>query len=425
MLAATRRPRQSVSFWPAYVDSLAGLLMMMVFLSLFYVLGELVLSSSLETSRQSLTSAERALLLSRLDSEKKAQEIETLIQELSVAEMQEATLEEELDSLRSDIENLLIIQNERDSTIQELADRVTNLILLREQLMERVSLGQEEVAGLEQNLASERQHNQALQAEVAGLIGRLDLLKAIEAEQVEKLAELSNEIASLKARRNALESQLSERDVALDQSREATRSLDRKLALLNSQLERVQALLGSRDQQIAAQQARIDQLGERLNMALASEVSRLQRYRSEFLGRMREVIADHPEVKIVDDRFILPSEVLFSSSSAELSRQGRRSLAEIAGVLKDLLAEAPQDLPWILRVDGHTDARPINTERFPSNWELSAARAIAVVQFFRSLGIPAHRLAATGFADQYPVVRRFNKAAFRQNRRIEMKLTQR
>ncbi len=151
----------------------------------------------------------------------------------------------------------------------------------------------------------------------------------------------------------------------------------------------------------------------------------LARYRSEFFGRLSAVLGQRKDIQIVGDRFVFSSEVLFASASDEVSADGLIQLSRLAETLKTLASEIPPEVPWVLQVDGHTDARPIATERFPSNWELSTARALAIVKFLRSQGVPATRLAATGYGEFHPLDPRNNEAAWARNRRIELKLTSR
>ena len=169
----------------------------------------------------------------------------------------------------------------------------------------------------------------------------------------------------------------------------------------------------------------IADLGRRLNLALAGKVEELQRYRSEFFGRLRELLGNRAGIRVVDDRFVFQSEVLFASGSAALEVAGERQMAQLALTLLEIAREIPPDIPWILRVDGHTDSVPIRTTQFPSNWELSTARAISVVRYLTSQGIPPERLAATGFGEFQPIDRRDDEIGFRRNRRIELKLTSR
>ncbi|TNE61097.1 MAG: peptidoglycan-binding protein, partial [Alphaproteobacteria bacterium] len=166
-------------------------------------------------------------------------------------------------------------------------------------------------------------------------------------------------------------------------------------------------------------------MGRRLNRALASKVEELAGYRSEFYGRLKEVLSNRPEIRIEGDRFVFDSELLFQSGSADLGPEGRAEMRKFAETLITISREIPGELNWILRVDGHTDKRPISNAQFANNWELSAARAIAVVQFLISVGVPPERLAATGFGEFQPIDPNENIFAYSRNRRIEMRLTQR
>ncbi|HSR55056.1 MAG TPA: OmpA family protein, partial [Alphaproteobacteria bacterium] len=169
----------------------------------------------------------------------------------------------------------------------------------------------------------------------------------------------------------------------------------------------------------------IANLGARLNAALANKVEELSRYRSEFFGRLREILGGRSDVRVVGDRFVFQSEVLFASGDSAINAAGQVQLAHLAEALREISQKIPNDVNWILRVDGHTDVRPISTPNFPSNWELSTARALSVVRFLIGQGVPPQRLAATGFGPYQPLVEGETEAAYRRNRRIELKLTER
>ena len=201
--------------------------------------------------------------------------------------------------------------------------------------------------------------------------------------------------------------------------------MNRQIASLREQLARLNEILDATEAQNKEQQVQIADLGRRLNIALASKVQELARYRSEFFGRLRQVLGEHPDIRIVGDRFVFQSEVLFETGSAELGQEGRTQLARLARTLLDISREIPGEIDWVLRVDGHTDNRPIRTAQFPSNWELSTARAISVVKFLISQGLPPGRVAATGFGEFQPIDSDDDEIAYRRNRRIELKLTQR
>jgi chemotaxis protein MotB len=200
--------------------------------------------------------------------------------------------------------------------------------------------------------------------------------------------------------------------------------LNAQLLSLRQQLARLVTALDASEAKAKAEEVQVTDLGKRLNEALASKVEELSRYRSEFFGKLREVLGNRSDIQIVGDRFIFQSEVLFDTGSADIGDGGQRQLAAFADTLKNIAARIPTDINWVLRVDGHTDKRAYHGV-YGSNWELSMARAIAVVRFLIDQGIPANRLVAAGYAEFQPLVNGNDEEAYRRNRRIELKLDQR
>jgi chemotaxis protein MotB len=219
---------------------------------------------------------------------------------------------------------------------------------------------------------------------------------------------------------------------ALEAERQLTQRAQTALELLNQQISAMRRQLAALEEALAASEARdkesqsrISDLGSRLNVALAQRVQELARYRSDFFGRMRQVLGARPDIRVVGDRFVFQSEVFFDAGAAQLKAEGQGELDKLAAVLTDIAREIPPDIPWIVRVDGHTDSRPIRTAQFPSNWALSTARAVSVVEYLASRGLPPDRLAATGFGEFQPLELGATDEAFRRNRRIEFKITER
>ncbi len=263
------------------------------------------------------------------------------------------------------------------------------------------------------------------------------------AQQVDQLANMLSMAQSgntdLQSRLNSLTQQLAAANQALAaarqqgaQSEERANSaqttvdqLNQNIAALRDQLAQIAAALDASEAKNKDQQAQIADLGQRLNIALLSQVTQLAKYRSEFFGRLRDALGDRPDIRIVGDRFVFQSEVLFPPASAQISDTAKQRLAVVASALKDIAAKIPDDIPWVLAVNGYTDKRPINTTQFPSNWELSAARAISVINFLISQGVPADRLAAAGYAEHDPIDAGDSEEAYGKNRRIELKLTAR
>jgi len=320
-----------------------------------------------------------------------------------------AELESKLETLAADREQLQTrlrsLEDEREHELRELSSRI-------EQLTALLGVAEEEKAGLGRKLAE---------------------VETARAADAERLAALEREverrgrrIAELEARIAELEKGLGEREARLAASAADIDRLNRLLGVTTSELQRVAKALESSQAEVDTQKLVIADLGARLNAALLQQVEQLEQYRSEFFGRLRRILGDRPDVVIVGDRFVFPSELLFPSGSARLEPEGEAQLERLAATLREVAAEIPPDIDWVLRVDGHTDRRPVGPgSPFRSNWELSTARAISVVEFLIRKGIPPERLVAAGFGEFRPLDPGDGEAAWRRNRRIEFKLTER
>jgi chemotaxis protein MotB len=201
--------------------------------------------------------------------------------------------------------------------------------------------------------------------------------------------------------------------------------LNLQIAALRRQLSALEDALDVSEKRDRESQARIADLGSRLNVALAQRVQELSRYRSDFFGKLREILGNRADIRVVGDRFVFQSEVLFDTGQAVLNPEGRLELDKLAVALLELERQIPPDIAWVLRVDGHTDVRPIASAQFPSNWALSAARAISVVQYLIGKGVSPQRLVAAGFGEFQPLDTDKTEEAYRRNRRLELKLTER
>jgi chemotaxis protein MotB len=291
---------------------------------------------------------------------------------------------------------------------------------------------QRQINDLADLLALERRSNDELRQSAAATAARLkatlaerDRLKAQLADLSAQQAAAEQQIAAGLARAAAAEQALAKQKQISGTALAEVAALNQQIAALRDQLSQVAAALDAANTKVKEQQAQIVDLGKRLNLALANKVQELTRYRSEFFGRLRQILGNRPDIRIVGDRFVFQSEVLFAPGSAELTDQAKGELKQVFAALKDIAARIPPDLKWILQIDGFTDRRPIHTAQFPSNWELSAARAISVVRFAIAAGIAPQRLAAEGFGDKQPIALGDTPEAYRLNRRIELKLTER
>ncbi len=266
--------------------------------------------------------------------------------------------------------------------------------------------------------SNQNQELETLQASLAQITLERDKIAA----ENERLQALSGEGAG---REGQLAAQLENEKQLSEQAQSQLALLNQQLLALRRQIAALEQALEASEAKNTESQARISDLGARLNVALAQRVQELSRYRSEFFGRLREILAARPDVRVVGDRFVFQSEVFFDSARADLNPAAFPELDKLASVIRDLEKDIPADLPWVLRVDGHTDQRPIRSAQFPSNWALSSARAIAVVQYLIAQGVSPQHLVAAGFGEYQPLEAGDGEEAFRRNRRIELKLTER
>jgi len=340
-LASRRSRRPSIDIWPGFVDALAQLLMVIIFILLVFTAGQFLLSDALSG---------------------------------------------------------------RDKALKEL---------------------QQQVSQLSDLLALERSANADLRVSAASLSAQLKATLAERNSLTSQVATLNAKAQAEAARADKAESALAAEQQTSAAARSQVEALTASIAALRQQLAQIAAALDVSEAKVKDQQTQIADLGRRLNLALATKVAELERYRSEFFGKLRAIIGDRPDIRVVGDRFVFQSEVLFEPGSADLGDAAKQQLAPVVSALKQIAPEIPKDLHWVLRIDGHTDRRPIDNAKFPSNWELSTERAISVVRYMIAQGIPPSRLAAAGFADTQPIDPGNSADAYRRNRRIELELTNR
>ena len=282
-----------------------------------------------------------------------------------------------------------------------------------------------------------------LNAQIAQLSELLSLEKSGKASIEEELTQLRANLAAAENDRNrfkglyegaggdaqgkvtALTSSLETEKRISSRALAQVEVLNQQIAALRRQLSALQDALDVASQKDKDSQVQIADLGQRLNVALAQRVQELSRFRSDFFGRLRTILGDRPDIRIVGDRFVFQSEVFFDTGQATLKPEGRQELDGLASALLDLEKKIPGEIAWVLRVDGHTDIRPISGAQFRSNWDLSAARAISVVQYLVSKGVSPQRLVAAGFGEFQPIDTDRTEEAYSRNRRIELKLTER
>ena len=365
--------------WPGFVDALASLLMVFVFVLMVFVLIQANLAYRLSGQDASLSALrqELAQLGELLSLEREAGSV--LSADLARTSAQLAIAEEQNNSLTAQLEQLT------------------------------------------RQLASESADKRRLQADLDAEKAALADLQARSLARTKAFEEqLSQTSQRLAAQTQSLGQQTRRADTA---SAEVAR-LTTAMESLRSELSRLRALLAEREKQAEEDKIAIANLGKALNSALANKVQELRRFRSEFFGRLRDVLEGRSDVKIVGDRFVFQSEVLFAPGQASIGEEGQKQLAQIAAALTEIIREIPDDIPWILQIDGHTDAVPVSGV-YADNWDLSTERALSVVRFMIREGVPASRLSASGYGEFQPIATGNSVEDRQKNRRIELKLTQR
>jgi chemotaxis protein MotB len=400
-MALQRSQHRRVEAWPGYVDVLSTLLMVIVFVLMIFVIGQMFLSQALSGRDQALAKlnrqiAEMADILSLRTEETTA--LKSQVDQLSGA-LTKSTAE------RDELKNqLVVVLGERDALQAQEKDLRSQLKSAADKLAAQAALTAEAQKKLEESY------------------------KAIEADK-EKINALVTDVAALESLRDELMKKVgnyeTEKEELSAEAQKRVELLNQQILALRQQLADITKALDIAETKSRDQGVQIAELGRRLNSALASKVQELARYRSEFFGRLREILGNRQDIQIVGDRFVFQSEIFFESGSADIGQQGREQLDVLATTLILLLPEIPKDLDWVLRIDGHTDDRPISSPQFPSNWELSTARAVSVLKYLASRGIPADRLAAAGFGEFRPIDTSGTEEGRRKNRRIEIKFDQR
>jgi len=369
--------------WPGFVDALATLLMVIIFVLMVFVLIQVNLAyrvsgqdATLGEMRQQLASLGELLNIERRASADLAANLAQITNQLNASNANR-------DELQAQLANVQAAIAARNSQIANLtakqADTEAALAAARNSLEDR--LGALQLA--EGQLAMAQAQNQSA-------ANRIDALRAETTASKAEIAQMTGALAALRLR-----------------------------------IEELTSLLAEKDRQATQDKIAIASLGRSLNNALASRVQELQRFRSEFFGRLRDVLKGRDDVQIVGDRFVFQSEVLFAQGQAEIAAEGRDQLAKLAVALADIATKIPEDINWVLQVDGHTDDIPIRAGRYADNWDLSTERALSVVRFLNQQGLPANRLAAAGYGEFQPLDAADNDDARRKNRRIELKITQR
>lgn len=477
--AARRGPTAEI--WPGFVDALSTLLLGIIFLIVVLMLAHFFLAQALTGREEALgrLNAQIAQLTDMLALERRTgEETRQTVAQLS-ATLQAATRERDELNLRlreqaqraqnaeaalADAQRTVQVDKEtiaaRLAEIERLNRDLAALRQARTQMEGEVAaltLAMDRAGGEAERLnarladaeLNEQRRQAALEAALRDLAATRDVAAELQARVAtneertvlaqKELVQRETRLAELEALYNKRNDDLAAATAALtltqqerDNANRLTTEAQQQVALLNQQMAAlrqqllaIQEALGVAEAKDKENQVVIENLGARLNLALAQRVEELAGYRSEFFGRMRELLGERQDIRVVGDRFVFQSEVLFEPGNDQLGVEGRAQLAQFAHTLLTIARTIPNEINWVLRVDGHTDVRPINTARFPSNWELSTARAISVVKYLADQGVPNNRLVAAGFGEYQPLDAGNDEIAYRRNRRIELKLDER
>ena len=353
-------------------------------------------------------------------------------EELQNQVMQYQKLTEELIALNDslDIKDQTLIEK-----IELIRNKNTKLALMNEELIKKDTTIFDlrgKIFELNNILSISEETKIAQQTEIQSLSQKISVLEtesAKSADQKTQIESLTSKIASLEKENQQLiestDKEILEAQLKSSSTLEQVAFLTNEIEVLKNEINILNSALEASEQDVLTKELKIEVLGERLNKALTSKVFELQKYRSEFFGRLKSILGDRQDIKVVGDRFIFESELLFDSGSASLQLEGKEKLKQIGLTLKETTMNIPDDIDWIIQVEGHTDKNPINTLQFPSNWELSTARANTVLKLLLELGFNPQHLSAAGYGEFYPISKGESAKDLQQNRRIELKLTSR
>ena len=459
--------------WPGFVDVLASTLMVIIFIVLLFTVSQVYLGDLVVGKNEQILNLEKTI---EIQDETIVEQDSTLTdKEITLIERQEVIdqldnelviLDEEIRLKQSEIldkQNLLTSKDQeislQEAIIDQKEDAIITLDTLIEeqsldigklnqmiaQLTQELSLSLEEKENLRGQLVDLNQEQETLKntlSQLGGkneeLVGKLSdsqnrvqsLLETLSSSEVEnkglqgKIDDMKDQNLSLQGQISELENESSFKTENLNDALIKISRLSDDIKILSNEIQLLNNLLDSKEAEIANNKIELGEIGDRLNRVLTSELFKLQKYKSEFFGKLSEALGNRDDIQIKGDRFIFQSEILFDSGSVEIQSSGRVALSLIAKTLIDLINDIPTELNWVLQIDGHTDKVPISTSQFPSNWELSHARALEVVKFFIGQGIPADRLSANGYGEYQPINIGDSREDLKQNRRIELKITQ-
>jgi chemotaxis protein MotB len=405
------------------VDVLSALLMVVIFVLMIFIVAQFLLSEVLKGQESELA--------------KLHAQVNQLAELLGVEKEKSGQLEAQVARLS---DTIIALSEDKEVLMSQVADYQTRAEMDEKTLKQQMLT----IASLNEDISALRQVREQLEQEVGDLAAamasrdrelgvlrdRSMRLAARLADQTETTLLAQEKIEKQDIRIQALSAVLASQKESIEKERQLSASARAEVALLTDQISRlreqlevIKTALAETEKKAEKKDEQIEDLGKQLNIALARKVHELTQYRSEFFGRLKQILGDNPAIQIRGDRFVFQAELFFASGSAELGEKGKSHLTALADTLLMVAQKIPDDIDWILQINGHSDKIPINNEFFASNWELSTARALSVVRFLSRQKIPENRMAAAGFSKYHPIDPADTPEAYRKNRRIEIKLT--
>ena len=423
-LSKTQSSDNGNIIWPGFVDVLASTLMVIIFIVLLFTVAQVYLGDLVVGKNEQIQSLEKTIVIQ--DETIVEQDVTLTDKEIELIDRQ--NLIEKLDEEISIKQSQILAQ---DTIIQDQALDIDKLNTIIAKITDELSLSLADRDTLQQNLSELNKQQEILKSDLIKLGGENSELVGQIGESQNRIENLLESLSSseninqeLQNKLSTLEEESAIQSSDLNEALNLISNLALDIEILSNEINLLNNLLESKEAEIAQNEIELGELGDRLNRVLTSELFKLQKYKSEFFGKLSEALADRDDIQIKGDRFIFQSEILFDSGSANIQEEGRIALSLITKTIIEVAESIPSDLNWILQIDGHTDKIPISTSQFPSNWELSHARALEVVKFLIQQGIPANKLSANGYGEYQPINLGDSREDLKENRRIELKITQ-
>jgi chemotaxis protein MotB len=428
----TSSMRDQSLIWPGFVDGLATLLMVIIFVLMVFFLIQINLAqrvsgqdATLQQLRGEIASLAELLNIEKDETSRLSATILQLKLQLDDAFKEKNELSSRIASLSASLDTTRQEKASLEDTLRALTEKSKGI----EDERDRLTLALEALTVRAEEAEKSRDE---LTASLSEAIRRAELAETSRDQAVSQLDEQALVMAAIEAKLEELrlknaerEAQLGEKDKEITATRQEIQILTQSVNALKTKLGQLQALLDEKEEEAREAKEVSVNLTKQLNNALSSKVAELQRFRSEFFGRLREVLKDRSDIRIVGDRFVFQSEVLFELGSADIGDQGEKQLMDLSNALREISNAIPTDIDWVLQVTGHTDNLPISTPRFRDNWDLSTERALSVVRYLILAGMEPERLSASGFGEFQPIDKADPAEARAKNRRIELKLTHR